>query len=234
MKNRQLNIILTLISALLFAFPVMADSRFINVSGEGQVEAWPDFLTIKVLVSAQDKTASAAKDKVDSAMNGLLTITQTLNIEEKDIEADRLSNQPVYDWVDNQRKLRGEQVSRNVNITLRKLDQHGTLLHQLLQLSDIQIQHSQSGFDDPAALSLQATNLALQQAKHKAESMANTLGVRLGKVLSVDEQSQQFSPLRAEARMFSVSADQAKAEPAPMLLQKQTINGRVQVRFELK
>ncbi len=238
MRQTRFTFILVLFSALLGAslisLPASAGNRYINVSGDGQVEAWPDFSTIQILISAEDKTASTAKAKVDKAMNAILDLSQELNIEKKDIEAARLTNQPVYDWLNNERKLRGERVSRNVAITLRQLDLHSNLLHKLLQQDNIHIQHSQSGFDDPAALSLQATNLALQQARSKAESMANTLGNRLGKVLSIDEQSQQFTPLRAEARMLSMSADNAPTEPAPMILQKETIKGSVQVRFELK
>lgn len=234
MKNKQSALIIAFFSALLFALPSSADSRFINVNGQGEIEAWPDFLTFQILISAEDKTASTAKSKVDEAMNALLQITNSLNIDEKNIEAARLTNQPVYTWNNNERQLRGEKVSRNVTITLRNLEQHTPLLHQLLQQDNIHIQHSQSGFDDPAALSLKATNLALQQAKQKAQSMANTLGNRLGKVLSIDEQSHQYSPLKAEARMFSSSNDSMNTEPAAMLLQKETIRGSVQVRFELK
>lgn len=234
MKQTQLSFILALICTLLIAVPASASNRYINVTGDGQVEAWPDFLTIQILISAEDKTASTAKSKVDKSMNALLDLSQELNIKKKDIEAARLTNQPVFDWIKNERVLRGERVSRNVVITLRQLDQHSELLHKLLQQHNIQIQHSQSGFDDPASLSLQATNLALQQAKQKAESMASTLGIRLGKVLSIDEQGQQFAPLRTEARMFSMSADNTQSQPAPMILQKETIKGSVQVRFELK
>lgn len=234
MKNKQSALIIAFFSVLLFALPSSADSRFINVNGQGEIEAWPDFLTFQILISAEDKTASTAKSKVDEAMNALLQITNSLNIDEKNIEAARLTNQPVYTWNNNERQLRGEKVSRNVTITLRNLEQHTPLLHQLLQQDNTHIQHSQSGFDDPAALSLKATNLALQQAKQKAQSMANTLGNRLGKVLSIDEQSHQYSPLKAEARMFSSSNDSMNTEPAAMLLQKETIRGSVQVRFELK
>lgn len=233
MNNTKFALILTLVSALFLAMPASAKDRYINISGEGQVEAWPDYLTIQILVSAEDKTASLAKQKVDIAMNSLLQITESLVIDEDSIEAARLTNQPVYEWVNSKRHLRGEKVSRHVEITLRNLESHTPLLHQLLQQEHIHVQHTQSGFDDPAALSLKATNLALQQAKHKAESMTKTLGVRLGKVISIDEQVQHFTPLRAEARMLK-SADSAEIAPAPMLLQKHTINGRVQVRFQLK
>lgn len=233
MKNKQLALIVTLVSALFFALPASAKNRYIDVSGDGQIEAWPDFLTIHILISAEDRTASAAKSKVDHAMNTLLSITQGLHIPDESIEAARLTNQPVYDWVNNKRNLRGEKVSRNVEITLRNLENHTSLLHQLLQQENIHVQHSQSSFDDPAALSLEATNLALQQAKSKAESMVSTLGIRLGKVISINEQSQRFTPLRSEMRMLK-SADSIEAAPAPMLLQKQTINGQVQVRFQLK
>lgn len=39
MKNTQFALILTLVSALFLAMPASAKDRYINISGEGQVEA---------------------------------------------------------------------------------------------------------------------------------------------------------------------------------------------------
>lgn len=220
--------------ALMFALPASAKDRYINVSGQAEVTAWPDFMTIEVLISAQDKQASTAKANVDKAMRALLSITDALNIKEEQIESARLSSQPIYDWSNKKRQLIAEKVSRPVTITLRDLKQQSTLLHQLLQQKHIRLQHSESGFDNLDSLSLQATNLALLQAQKKAKRMAETLDMRLGKVLRIDEQTERFTPVRAQARMLSDSAKNSQTTPAPMLLQEQTINGRVQVRFQLK
>lgn len=231
LSARRPLLLLSLCSALLLALPASADERYISVSGEGQVSAWPDYLSIRLQISATERNASAAKARVDQSMNALLALSRDLNVAEKDIEAARITNQPVYEWVNNQRQLRGEQVSRQVTLTLRDLEQYTALVHQLLQLDAVQIQHSQPGFNDPAALVLKASTLALTQARQKATDMAAVLGNRLGKVLSIEEQGHTPAPMMAEMRMLSAKADHA---PAPMLVQQEQVRASVQVRFELR
>lgn len=218
-----------LFSSLLF-MPVHAGERFISVSGEGQIEVMPDYLNLRLLVSAEASDSKAAKQLVDQAMNTVLNISQALEIANEDIDASQLSNQPVYDWNNGKSSKRAEQVSRIVKITLRDLNSYTHLLHQLVAIDHVQIQHSSLHFNDPAALDLQASELALKQAKHKAAAMAAVLNTRLGKVLSIEEHGN--APRALLGMRANAMAD--SAAPAPMLVQKQTITSAVQVRFELK
>ena len=221
-----------LISSLTFSHFSLAAERFINIAGEGQVEVLPDYLTFNIVIQAEAKTTPLAKQEVDKAMHYLLETTEQNAIPNKDIEAANISNQPVYEWVNNERKLRAQQVQRTVVITLRELERHTELLHQLLQQPNIQIQHTQGHFNDPFALQMKATALALEQAKEKANLMATTLDTRLGKVLSIEEQGAPMRPMYS-MRMQAMQSDSAP-EAAPMLVQKQTISSTVQVRFELR
>ncbi len=229
MKSSPLSVLLLPV-LLLISSAALAD-RYISVSGQGAVEAWPDFLTLQLDVSAVDRTASDAKKTVDAAMQELLALMKHMNIAEQDIDASRITNQPVYEWDNNRRVLRGEQVSRPVTITLRDLNQYTDLVHHLLQNPLLQLQHSQPGFDQPDAHYLEASARALENARRKASHMADALNSRLGKVERIEEHSSMPAPM-AEMRMLSMA--KADSAPAPMLLQKQRIEAAVQVRFELK
>ena len=224
---------LVILFASLLMFNAQAAERYISVAGEGQIEAMPDYLTLQLSISAEAPTNAAAKTQIDQAMKALLATAQGFNITGTDIEAAMLTSQSLYDWNNGKSTKRGEQVSRSVNLKLRDIADHTELLHQLLQIPKLQVQHTQLNFNDPAALQLEATVLALKQAKQKATAMAATLDSRLGKVLSIEENNAAIYPMTKNMRMMS-SAPMADSAPAPMLVQKQSINSTVQVRFELK
>lgn len=227
-----------LLAALMAAFLLHSNAaladRYVHVSSEGEIKAWPDFVRVDLTIQAEDKNASAAKNRVDVAANKVFDIATNAGIEKSDIIAARISNNPVYDWNNNKRVLRGEQVSRTVQLTLRDIDQYTQLTHQLVQVADVQITHSQTGFNDASDLVMQATDLALKQAQEKAERMAKTLGHRLGKVISIEEQGANVAtPAMMQVRMMSAEAD-SMPKAAPMIIQQQRISSSVSVRFELK
>ena len=208
------------------------DKRFIQVTGTGVIEAIPDYLQVNLSIQATESNLKQAKNRVDSAMKKLLKTTKSLNIAEKDIDAAHISNHPQYEWRNNNREYRGEQVNRNVTITLRDKEAYAELSHQLLNISAVRIHGSQLKFNDRQALQNQAFANAVEAARKKAAIMAKASDNTLGEVSSIQEQGAHSpQPVYAMARMEKMSMD---AEPAPMLIQKQTIEASVVIRYELK
>lgn len=224
------------VCALFSAQPALAgDDRYIDVTGQGEIEAYPDYLQLNLTVSDTQPTAKAAKAKVDSAINNVLAISKKLGIKEDDIDAAHISNQPVYEYdysaSRNKREYKGEQVSRNVSLTLRDMEQYSALVHELLQNSLVKIHNTELLFNDRAALEQQAMTLALTNARNKARNMAKALDNKLGKVLRIEERGNGAQPMYEMRAMSMAKSDSA---PAPMLIQKQSINASAGVRFELK
>ena len=92
-----------LTSALLITLPLMAAKaaayeEYIEVTGYGEAEAWPDYLQINMLVSAIDEDAETAKAMVDQSMNQALAVAGGFDIAEEDIRADRITRQPRWEW----------------------------------------------------------------------------------------------------------------------------------------
>jgi len=219
--------------ALIYSALSLADNqRFIQVSGHGEIQAMPDYLQVNLSIQALGKDLKSAKKSADKAMKQLLAISDSLSINRDDIDAAHISNHPQYEWSNNTREYRGEQVNRNVSITLRDKEQYADLAHQLLSISTLRIHGSQLKFNDRQALQNQAFVAAIKAAREKASLMAQASDNRLGDVLTIQEQgSHAPQPMMAMARMEMKSMD---AEPAPMLIQQQTIEANVTVRYELK
>ncbi|WP_419812856.1 SIMPL domain-containing protein [Bacterioplanoides sp.] len=229
---RALILSLMVISSMTLSVITLADERYIQVSGQGNILAMPDYLQINLNVQATASSLKQAKQQVDQAMNQLLKTTQSLNIAEADIDAAQIHNQPQYDWINNRREYRGEQVTRDVSITLRDKEDYAELAHQLLMIDEIRIHGSQLKFNDRQGLKNQAFAKAVKAAFAKASLMAQASDNKLGKVLMIQEENAHApQPMMAMAK--AMSADESAA-PAPMLIQKQNIEARVIVRYQLK
>lgn len=215
----------------LFAHTSLAQ-RVVEVQGQGLVEALPDYVELSLLISKVQPTREQAKNHVDQSMQQLLTLAEQFAIAQEDIDAAQLRGQPHYQWQQGERIHRGEQVTRDVTLTLRNLADFTAFSHALIMIPDLQLQRSELRFNDPDALYQNALALAAQQAQQKAERLASTLNNRLGHVLSITEQGAPHYALR-EVRAMSM-ADSANAAPTPMLIQEQTIQASVTVRYQLR
>lgn len=216
---------------LMLGLSAQAQEPYISVQGQGQLEVMPSFVKMNLHLRAQDANAMAAKSKVDKAMNSILALTKKFSIEPSAIRAADLQRQPYYEWESNQRVLRGEEVSRSVQITLTQLDRYSEFLQGLIALDNVQIQQHELGFNDLPSVNREAMVLALQNAKQKATQMAAVLNNTLGKTLSIEEQGTHSAMPLMSMRMSAVADEQS---PSPQIIQKQKISAQVLVRFELK
>jgi uncharacterized protein YggE len=227
-------------TALLLCLPLItllalpsqaAEEAYVQVSASADVQATPDYLLLNLNISDTRPTLADAKRQVDDSFHQLMEVTRKLNIAEDLVRAEQISNYPQYQWHEKGRTYVGEQVTRQIAITLRQLDNYGELVHQLMQNPLVQISQSQFRFDDRDGLENQALKAALLKARDKAKLMASTLGSRLGNVLAISE-SGSSSPQPMYA-MREMAAD-TRSKSAPMLVQQQTISASVDVRFELE
>lgn len=209
------------------------DTRYIQVRGQATVEAMPDYLDVNLTIETTQPTLKKAKKIVDQAVKDLLQVSEKLNIKEKDIDAAHIRNQPYYEWKNSGREYKGEQVSRNITITLRNKDDYATLVHKMMDIKSVRIHGSEMKFDDRQSWANKALTNAIHVARNKAKLMALASGNNLGKVLSLQEEGAHTEQpmMYSMARMAKTEMDSA---PAPMLIQKQTINASVVMRFQLE
>lgn len=210
---------------------IHAQERYIQVQGKGSVEVYPDSMTYTLWVRAQDKDATLAKQKVDKSVNAILQLAKTYKIADTHIQADDFRRNPVYEWVNNQRKNQGEEISRSLRIELHDLTKQTEFLQALTAIALVQIQNNELGFANLNAAREQAFTQALQNAKQKAEKMAAVLNASVGKVLIIQDQSGATEPPIMPLRM---SAAAKMEDAAPQLLQAQEIQEQVSVTFELQ
>lgn len=208
--------------------PPAADTAVINsieVSGEGEVVAVPDRYQVRASVTAVGKDVAELKRALDTRLANLQATLQGLGLAESQLRADDLQVQPEWQWQP-ERRLIGQRVTRSMAISANGFEQYTRVLDALAQADLDNIFQEGSHTSNEDELDIQALEMALDNAREKAERLAARTGHTLGDVLLISETG-GGSPVMPLRMMEAASADGGYS-PGERRIQKQ-----LTVRFEL-
>jgi len=169
-----------------------AATRYITVSAQGVVKVVPDAVRINATatsVAATSKEALAATAKTATAVRAAL---KAAKIDTKDIATPSISVYPEYKYTnDGGSTLTGYRASQSFTITVRAADTAGALVDALVAAGGDNLQiNGATPFVLDSTKSLEAARAAaVKSAKAKASSYAKLMGVKLGKVNYLVENS---------------------------------------------
>ena len=222
---------LTLISGVALALPASAaDSRYITVSATGSASVVPDAVRINATVSVLGTTS---KDALVSAATTSAAVRKALTankVATKDIATQSVTVNPEYSYpASGTPTLSGYRATQSFDITIRSASTAGAVVDAIVEAGADNLQvNGVSPFvlDDNKATD-SARTAAVNKAKAKAASYAKLLGVKLGKVIYLDESS---SP-----SVYPVYTTAAKADSTATVIDlgEQKITVSVTVRWAI-
>lgn len=211
--------------------------RYITVTGMADVKAVPDQVIISFGVNSESKEIEAAKKDNDGKTRKIFEALKLNGVDEKDIQTDRISIQPRYDYSGKQ-VLIGYTVTKNITVLLRTLEKYEAVAEGILGAGSNYLNGVEFVVSEKRKYSDEARALALKAAQEKAKAMAAALGRRIGKPLAIEElqpQQQYFraaGKMAANAMMDSVNAESESGGTLSAGTVK--ISAGVMVKFELK
>jgi len=166
------------------------------VTGVGEVPVVPDIAVLSIGVQAQKDTVAEAQQAAVGAMNGVMGVLDTYNIEEKDIQTQQFSIQPVYRWDNGEQTLLGYSVTNIVIVKIRDIDDAGSIIDAAVAAGGDYTRVNSISFtvDEPEAYYEDARQEAMQDAEAKAKQLAELGDVKLGKPNYINEYSGYISP----------------------------------------
>ncbi len=231
------------ITALLTLFAGIASAddtdqrRKVSVTGTAITRTAPDVITWHITITDNDKDLLKAKEQSDTKMTAILELRDELDVEDKDIQTGNMSVRKEYlrDRSGNRTEFRHFAVSRSVTIKQTEVDRFDEYLSRLLTAAemDVSFSFSSSRFHE---LRNETRLKALQIAKDKATAMTQTLGSKLGKVISISENHPNFYASPASNAAFvdrgnSAPPDETTGTFAPGAIE---IRVSVDVSFEIE
>jgi uncharacterized protein YggE len=209
----------------------------ISVSGESQIEVMPDKAMVYVSIVANSTSAKEAKDEAATIFANVKAELIKAGVDTKSIESDSYSITPMYEWnKDFQRSdFTGYQVTHTLKITTTVIDKTGDIIDAAVNSGANQV--DRVVFDLSKNLEKETYSEALTQsaslAKAKAASIADALGVKLGKIKTVTESSGYYTPYVNYYRNdFSGAAEAMKS--SEIMPQKLTVTGMLSVSYYIE
>jgi len=163
------------------------------VSGEGRVTVVPDLAIVTLGVSAQTATVAESQAQAAVAMDKVMAALKAEGVAEKDIQTQSYNICQVTRWDDKTQQsiVIGYNVSNTVVAKLRDIPKVGVTIDSVVAAGGDNIRFNGINFsiDKPEQYNTQARDLAMKDAKAKADQMANLSGLTLGPVTYVTESS---------------------------------------------
>ncbi len=182
---------------------LMIGPMTINVMGEGEVFAKPDIGTFSFSVKGEGALATDAQNQSAESMKKIIAFVKAKGVKEKDIKTENYSLNPKYRYEERfcisnsycppgEQILDGYEVYQQVTVKVRDLEQAGDLMSGVGGGGATNISGLSFTIDDPDVLKSQARELAIKDAREKAKTLAQELGVRIVKMTNYYENEGSF------------------------------------------
>jgi len=169
------------------------------VSGQGKVTVKPDIATLSLGISAQASTVQEALAQGSSAMDRVMKALTDNGIEDKDIQTQYFNINPQYrfDNATQQSTISGYQVSNIITVKIRAIDNTGRIIDAVAAGGgdNTRVNGVSFSVDQPEKFYSQARSAAMNDAKAKAENLADLAKVGLGKAIYITESSGSQQPI---------------------------------------
>lgn len=209
----------------------------ITVAGQGEASVAPDTAIVTLGVVRQAKTAREALDDNNKAMSEVLKALKTDGIADRDLQTSGFGIAPQYNYpVDKDGQslppeLVGYQVTNTLTVRLRDMAKLGALLDTSVTLGINQGGDIRFTNDQPEATITEARKAAVASAIAKAKTLSEAAGVKLGRVIVIDEVPERPQPI--PVYRAAMAKEMADSGSVPIAGGENSYNVTVTMTFEL-
>lgn len=209
----------------------------ITVNGTAKMTVQPDIANLSVGLISTGKTVAETQKQNTDKMNMITAAVKAFGVKDDDVQTSNYQIYPQYDWTDGRQILRGYQVSQQLSVKIRDLDKVGDILGKVGELGANQVNGVTFDVDDKTDIQKQSRDKAIADAKEKAQALAKSLGMKLGKVVSFSEDSGAYpTPIMYNSYDKAMNvAGQSAAAPSPSVESGSLdVSKTVSITFELE
>ena len=210
----------------------------VDVIGEGEVKVMPDRVRLNYSVSAIKPTADEARREVEKTVTAFAEAFKSLKLEEEAFVADSINIFPRYEYNDKLKKqeLQGYEARRNVDIKLTDFALIGKINDMAIAAGINQIAGYEYTVADRKKYELEAAKKAIEDAKVKANLLAEGFGAKVGTPCTLSFQNNGIAVFRnaaPRAMAFSAAAPTSN-EVSTYSIEPVVISSAVHVVLNLK
>jgi uncharacterized protein YggE len=204
------------------------DPSTVEVVGEGTVTAAPDRAVIVLGAVTEGTVLQTIQSENAAIITRIINALLNLNIPRERIQTTDFRIDVLYDYEDGRQIFRGYRVTHLLQITTDTVGQTGLIVDTAVSQGANTVTSIRFALRNPDAFINQALSLAIGNARQKAITIANSLGITLSAVpIEVQE-----LPLGREPIPFATAMLAAEA-PTPIQPGQLTVRAAVRVKYRI-
>lgn len=215
-----------------------------TVSAQGTVRVPPDKAIVGLAVETAGESLEVVQEENRTRVRRILERLGKLGIPERQIQTASMQVTPHYpppsprnrreSGIPEAPRIIGYTVTHALTVEVRKLEEVGRVVDGAFQAGANRFSQITWGVEDERPARLAALKAAANKAREKAEVLAQALGVKLVRVLAVNEGPRHVIPQPRRFRAGSMSLAMEESSDVPVSPGELTIVASVNLEFEIR
>jgi uncharacterized protein YggE len=182
----------------------------ITVVGDATVKSAPDEAVLTLSVESDGKDPATAMNRNSSSVSAVIERVKREGVKDEDLETANVSVYAVRTYTETgQEKLIGYRATNSILVTVSDAKQVGKILSVAIEAGANSVSGPVWQLSDDTKVVAEALKKAAQNAKQKAEALADSLGVDLGGVVMMSENGVQLPVYPMYSNSYAGKADAA-------------------------
>ncbi|MEO9945362.1 SIMPL domain-containing protein [Paraglaciecola sp.] len=164
-------------------------TRQIEVTGVGQVFSVPDRFSFSLSIEEKGRSAADLNTVMTKKSTNVINALLKVGVNKKSLQALQVRFNPWVEYSNQKREHKGFILTRTINVTVDDLQIYEKAIDEVLKLGITSISNFNYSSSQSEVEYQMSLRQALLNAKARAQDMVKTLDLKLGKVISISEQS---------------------------------------------
>lgn len=183
--------------------PPPAEMPVIVTTGEGVVKLAPDRVWVSIAAESRARSPREAQRANAEAMSAVQAKLKTAGLPADAIRTSAYDLQPEFDYVNGKQSLRGYVARNVVEVRVDEIGRAGEILDAAVGSGATSVSGVRFDLKDRSSAEREALRRAVAEARGRADAAASGAGLRVDRIVRIEEQ-RTFAP-----------------EPRPMMMMRQ-------------
>ena len=199
--------------------PGVAPVPVVRTSGEGVVRKAPERAWVTIAAESRARTAPEAQRANAEAMSAVTAKLKASGIAADAIQTTAFDLQPEFDYANGKQTLRGYVARNQVQVKVDALPKLGEIIAAAVATGATNVSGIKFDLQDRDAAEREALRLAVADARGRADAAASGAGMKVDRIVRVEEQRESPVPpprpmmmMRAEASAPAVPIETGEIE----------------------
>ena len=228
--------VLSIVLAMLMLIGASAlAEKTLNVTGSGTVYLDADIAYASLGVSYTGADLSVIQQQANETIEAVCQAMEEAGLDAKNISTDNINIYPMYDYSQNDVKLTGYRIDERLSIHTEDIDALGAYIDAAFAAGANTFNSIIFSVKDDSQAKRDALKLAVQDAREKAEVIAEASGEEIDSVVAISENA-QYSYYNTDTKAYTADIAPMAAEGSATTVRAAQINvsADVQITYRLK